>query len=297
MSKISNTLSMIFYLNEQTQYVKIKDIADHLEIGEREVRRYRDDLEMAGFSIENKSGRDGGYKLLHKIKFALGLTQTETLLLNLSVRNNKNVFQALNSTLSMVSKIKQDMIVGDNDISDETLYNLFQIQNAIESKRLLLIAYQSPRYGTGTYSIAPYFVRLQRNHYYLFAMHQDKLKSYDVDRILKMEETDVSYEIDNQLYDKEKNEPAFGIYRGDTKHTVVIEVIGRLNQYIESYFNDKIKVVEEKAKSTTYSFETYNLHESLYTILSMASFVKVILPQELKQMYLEELDKMKQRNR
>jgi predicted DNA-binding transcriptional regulator YafY len=295
-SKISNALSLLFYLNNHDGYLKIRNIADHLEIGEREVRRYRSDLEAAGFFIDNLTGRDGGYKLQQKIKFALGLTQTETLLLNLSARSNENVYQKLNSTLTLVSKMKQDMIIGDNFIEDETLYELVRIQTATQSLKMISISYLSVRYGEGTYLVAPYLIKILRNKYYLFAMHDGKLKSYDVGRITGIEESGDSYVIDQVVYDKEKNETAQGIYRGNTKYEVKIEVFGKMNGYVEGYFGNQIKIVEDKENSTTYSFETYNLHESLYTILSLASFVRILSPTELKKLYREELGKMQNIN-
>lgn len=297
MSKISSALSMLFYLNNKDHYVKISELANHLEIGEREVRRYRDDLEMAGFAIENKTGLDGGYRLLHKIKFAMGLSQTETLLLNLSIRNNKDVFKALNSTLAMVSKVKQSMIVGDNDISNETLYTLYHIQNAIETKKMISISYQSPRYGEGKYQVAPYFVKRTRHKYYLYAVHQNTLKSYDVSRIMKIDETSDSYLIDPSTYEKELHETAFGVHRGDRKIAVTIEVRGTMNQYVDTYFDDRIRLVETKGNTSIYAFDTYNMHESLYSILGLASYVKILSPDELRKMYIEELGKMQNNNR
>lgn len=296
MSKISNALSMLFYLNNHDGYIKIRDIADHLEIGEREVRRYRDDLEMAGFFIDNLTGRDGGYKLQQKIKFALGLTQTETLLLNLSARSNENVYKKLNLTLTLVSKMKQDMIIGDNFIEDETLYKLVRIQTAIQSLKMVSISYLSVRYGEGTYPVAPYLIKILRNKYYMFAMHDGKLKSYDIGRITGIEESEDSFVIDQVVYDKEKNETAQGIYRGNIKYDVKIEVFGKMNGYVEGYFGNQIKIVKDNVNSIVYLFETYNLHESLYTILSMASFVRILTPIELKKMYLVELEKMKNKN-
>jgi len=283
---------MLFYLNNQSGYVKIKDIADYLEIGEREVRRYRDELEMADFSIDNQTGRDGGYKLQQKVKFALGLNQTETLLLNLSVRTNNDVFKTLNSTLTLVSKMKQDLVIGDNYIDDETLYKLVRIRTSIDNLTKIQIKYYSFRYGEGTYLVEAYMIKILREKYYLFAMHKGVLKSYTVDNIHSIEISDEKYEINQLVYEKEKNESAYGIYRGKTKYSVKIEVFGNLNKFIDSFFNDKAIIVEEKSKSVIYTFDTYNLHECMYAILSLGSHVKIIAPQELISMYKEEISKI-----
>jgi predicted DNA-binding transcriptional regulator YafY len=296
MSRISNALKMLFFLNNNDEYRKISDIANHLEIGEREVRRYRDDLEMAGFSIDNKTGRYGGYRLFDKIPVSLGLSQTETLMLNMSIRTNKNVFDILNNTLGMVSKLKQNLIIGDNYVDDDTLYKLVLIQKAIEEKRKTVISYNSIRFGEGEYKVEPYMIKHQRNQYYLYALHNGQMKTYNAKYISNIVMSDDHYEIDQAIYDKERNENAQGIYRGEIKHKVTIEVFGKMTAYVEEYLIQPVKVIEEKEHSSIFEMETYNLHELLYSILAMASFVRIIEPEEFKKMYFDELIKMKNRN-
>lgn len=43
--------------------MKISELAELLEVKERMVRIYRDDIEMAGIKIDTTKGRDGGYSL------------------------------------------------------------------------------------------------------------------------------------------------------------------------------------------------------------------------------------------
>lgn len=296
MSKIGNAITMLFYLNAFDGFVKIQDISAKIEIGVREVRRYRDDLEMAGFSIENKTGRNGGYRLLNKIDPVCSLSQTERLLINFSMHTNQNVLKLLNTTLKTVSKLKSDYILGDDDLDDKLLYKLVQIGMAIEQRRQIHIQYRSPKYGDGSYLVGPYFLRLIRNRHYLFALESGKLKSYDVRRILEITPSTLSYSILQELYEKEMNETAIGIYRGDCKHLVEIEVFGTMNNYVESYFGRSIRMVQDTQRGILYSFETYDLHETLYTVLSLASHVCIRAPIELKNMYLGELSKMKSIN-
>ena len=81
MSKISNSLLMLFFLNKKLSYTKISELADYLEVSNREVRRYRDDLEMAGFSIESKMGRDGGYRLMNDVVLTMNINHIKHVLL------------------------------------------------------------------------------------------------------------------------------------------------------------------------------------------------------------------------
>ena len=62
MSKISNILKMIQLLNKGKKYT-IKDLANELEVSERMIRQYKDELEMAGIYITTIKGPYGGYIL------------------------------------------------------------------------------------------------------------------------------------------------------------------------------------------------------------------------------------------
>lgn len=292
MSKISNSLKMLFYLNGKENYSKIGDIADHLEVGKREVRRYRDDLEMAGFYIENLTGPNGGYKLIEKLDLSLGLSQFETLLLNLNVRNNQNIFKSLNKTIAMISKLKQNLIIGDNFIDDETLYKLCTIQEAKEQNKKVKINYLSFRYGEGTYEAEPYFFKIERNQYYLFAYHRNKIKMYKVSNILSITKLEEEYSINQDLYDAEIADDSFGVFRGGNTFEVLIEVTGKINNYIDDFFNDKIELTKDEGNTKQYKLKTHNLREVLTTILSLGSSVKIISPTELKEMYANEVKKM-----
>jgi predicted DNA-binding transcriptional regulator YafY len=62
MSKFSNLLNMIILLKSRGK-MKCKDIAEELEVDERQVRKYKRDLELAGINITSTTGIDGGYSI------------------------------------------------------------------------------------------------------------------------------------------------------------------------------------------------------------------------------------------
>ncbi|MGN1400970.1 MAG: helix-turn-helix transcriptional regulator [Bacillus sp. (in: firmicutes)] len=62
MSHTSNCIKMWMILNSRG-LVKGKELAEILEVKERMVRKYKEDLEMAGVHIGTKPGRHGGYYL------------------------------------------------------------------------------------------------------------------------------------------------------------------------------------------------------------------------------------------
>ena len=62
MSKLSNVLLMLQYLENGRKY-NIKELAEKLEVSERMVRVYKEELEKAGIYIDTIKGPYGGYVL------------------------------------------------------------------------------------------------------------------------------------------------------------------------------------------------------------------------------------------
>ena len=61
MGSLNNALRMLFMLKTH-KTMKIKELADELEVSERHIRRYKEVLEEY-FEIESIPGKNGGYKL------------------------------------------------------------------------------------------------------------------------------------------------------------------------------------------------------------------------------------------
>ena len=62
MSKISNSILMLEYLNTGKKYT-IQELAELLEVTPRMIRIYKDELEKAGIYIYSLKGLYGGYIL------------------------------------------------------------------------------------------------------------------------------------------------------------------------------------------------------------------------------------------
>lgn len=67
MSKISNVILMLQYLENGRKY-NIKELADKLEVSERMIRVYKEELEKAGIYIDTLMGPYGGYVLNQKVR-------------------------------------------------------------------------------------------------------------------------------------------------------------------------------------------------------------------------------------
>lgn len=63
MSKFSNILKMIKLLEGAKEPIKRKDIAEHLGVSERMVRKYVNDIKEANLGIISTPGKNGGYQI------------------------------------------------------------------------------------------------------------------------------------------------------------------------------------------------------------------------------------------
>ena len=292
MSKISNSLLMLFYLNNKLSYTKISELADYLEVSEREVRRYRDDLEMADFSIESKMGRDGGYRLMDDVVLTMNINHIKHVLLYYG-DNYKFLSKLTNEgMLEVVKSLKDENLIGTHLLPKEEVENLVKINLAIKTRHQLEISYLVKE-RIVKQIVEPYFIKNIRDKQYLFALHDNILKTYRINSIKEIVPIDQSFVFNREIYQKEKIETAYGVYRTDKKEFVRFEVFGKMNEFAHDVFDGKIKIIEDKEKSKVYELESYNLHECLYPLLSLGSSIKILAPEEMVVIYKEEIKKIK----
>ena len=70
MSKISNVLLMLQYLENGRKY-SIKELSEKLEVSERMIRSYKEELEKAGIYIDTIMGPYGGYVLNQSVRMPI----------------------------------------------------------------------------------------------------------------------------------------------------------------------------------------------------------------------------------
>ena len=70
MSKISNVITMLQLLNTGRKY-SIKELSERLEVSERMIRVYKDELEKAGIYVDTIMGPYGGYVLRQSVKMPI----------------------------------------------------------------------------------------------------------------------------------------------------------------------------------------------------------------------------------
>jgi predicted DNA-binding transcriptional regulator YafY len=289
MSKISNALLMLFYLNNKNTYIKISELSNYLEVSDREIRRYRDDLEMAGFSIENKTGRYGGYLLTNDVVLSMNMNHMRHLLEH-HLNENKSFHLCQDQMSDIIQSLKNDHYISNYLFDKDLIDQLVQINLSIKLRYQIEIDYLTSKGMKVKQVVEPYLIKNVRDVHYLFAMHEGILKSYAIKQISSIDQLNKPYVINHQIFQKEKNEHAYGVYRSEKKYTIRFRVYGRMNQFVYEIFKGHARKIEEEE---VYEIDTYNLHEILYPFLSFGASLKIISPDLFIKHLKKELDKIK----
>ena len=179
MSKISNMLQLINLLNTGKKY-SVRQLSETLEVSERMIRSYRDELEIAGIYITGIKGPYGGYVLDKRVIIpAVRITQKDIELLESS--NNKKEFG------DFINKLK--MIVEEYDFNKiQTSGEKFSsFQRAIKQKGKVKITYDSSTVGPVERIIHPIEMFLFTKGWFVVSyceMRKD-MRNFELDSILE----------------------------------------------------------------------------------------------------------------
>ena len=78
MYKTASCIKLIQLLSSRYDFTSKDEIASFLEINPRNIREYIKEIEVAGYSVESKKGKFGGYRLVNRnLLPSLSLTPNE----------------------------------------------------------------------------------------------------------------------------------------------------------------------------------------------------------------------------
>ena len=188
MSKISNVILMLEYLQNGRKY-NIKELSEKLEVSERMIRIYKDELEKAGIYIDTIMGPYGGYVLNQSIRIP-------------TRKFTKSDYQFLKDLDVEESKKEKLMIIADKvhgvyfDSKNESIELKDDIKNyyniltrAIKEKRKVKINYYSYKHGNLDRIIRPYDMFLYNSGWGCAAFCELRcdLRHFELKRINKIE--------------------------------------------------------------------------------------------------------------
>lgn len=178
MSQISRELEVLFFLNKlqnRNRYVSTTEIAEHLKISPRQARRYIDDLvSILELDLDIKYGRNGGYKLKNSISNAPILPDNVFLALSISMKKNKKIEEVVSLVQNF---IYIDGSESDNTLDDETVEKISLIIDALKNNQIMQFKYKD---YDKRYFAVPYKIVLTSHTYYLYCIHERKIKTFRV---------------------------------------------------------------------------------------------------------------------
>ena len=200
MSKISNVITMMELLSSGRKY-SIKELSEKLEVSERMIRLYKEELDKSGIYIDSIMGPYGGYVLNQSIRIPVRkFRMNDARILDKYIKSEKDEKKRNELTL-LQDKIK-GVYVGsiqesnELNLKDETLKKYNLLTRAIKEKRKVKIRYYSYGKGENDRVIDPAEMFLFQDGWYCAAyceLRKD-MRHFELKRIINYELLDEKYE-------------------------------------------------------------------------------------------------------
>lgn len=318
MSKVGNAINMLLLLKSRKR-MKIDELARELEVAPRQIRRYRDDLEQAGFVILSVSGPDGGYELFSPVRhLPLAISREEHLAMKiLGKEMEKHLPHYKKEYTSVMAKFEylryfpegsgEDGLVRENSPSDAFMvkkHNLIvdldaerkkldDLQRAVITRRKVRMAYTSNTSGPGERTVHPYALVEYDGGIYLIA-HCEKRSQKMYFKLVRIGD----YEVLEEKFEREEDfdmeahvRSCFGIFEGE-EMKVSVKIRPPFIQTTREKTIAYGQVITDLPEENTIRFEavTQGLEGITGWILSMGPAAEVLGPPELKEAVKEKLD-------
>lgn len=314
MGSIANTIKLYLILQSKGK-VKIKELAEELEVDERTIRRYKDELEQANIYIDSEPGRYGGY-YLYNDNYLMGLTLSQEEYLALMMineelsRSNHVVSRDYNSAIekiSVVYNVHHHNATGTNfsnytvkksksnvNISEERK-KLIDIHAAALTRNKVKIKYYSLSSGLSERIVHPYATIQYKGDLY-FAGYCEKrqvIRDFKLCRIREYTVLDSKFPKNDNFNLEEYMKNCIGIIK-DEKIDLKIQIFFPMAQIVkEKIFVDNQKITEYKDEGyIIYEATMEGLEEIKSWILSMGSYAKVLEPKFLQDEIKDEIKKI-----
>ncbi len=285
MSKISHELKVLLYLNQRsnrTKWVTIKEIADYLEVSDRQARRYLEDLNtILEIDIETKLGRYGGYRLRTPLDKGFAMPENIVLAMSIAMRSNERIEKVL---FQLPNYVITDLIAGDNYIDNDVLDNLEQIIKAIQVQKVISFMYRD---FDNSLKVVPYKIVLTNHTYYLFGTYNDELRKYDVRFMRDIKQAEAFMPKDNIEQTILKKLSMYGIKDGkETTLRVKCNDQETLLTF-DKYFEGKGTKDEEEL---TYTVTSSSENELYYPLFRISTKKYTFLDKDFMERYLNYLN-------
>lgn len=308
MDGLGNILKMIFILKTQKK-IKIKALADELGVSERQVRRYKSEIDRY-FNIESTTGSDGGYSLIDDyFPFKDILTEDELdklkfMINSLSFQNSLELNEILDKLNLRAIKKEKRYLHNEEIIHDSKpkikfeeatkMYN--EISLAIAHNNEIILEYCDNYGKVSNRRVQPHKLLLFKGEYYLAAtcLLRNDIRYFKLARIKEYIITSFTFEryIEIDKFLKEQEENNLGIYNGKTIDLELEVSFPMANTIKERIWVDNQEIIEKDDGKIIYRAKIKEGPEVISWILSMSDCVKVLYPESLRKEIKEKVKKI-----
>lgn len=151
MSKVANVLLMLQYLENGRKY-SISELSEKLEVSERMIRTYKDELEKAGIYIDTVMGPYGGYVFKQNVNIPIRKFTID----DYRFLKDLDVCKKDKERLEIITDKVHSLSFESNSEFDDSIKKCYNIlARAIKEKRKVLINYHSYTHGNQDRVIHP----------------------------------------------------------------------------------------------------------------------------------------------
>ena len=277
MGKATMCIQMLQLLNSGKVY-KISELADILETNPRNIIEYRKELEYAGYFIEQKTGKYGGYYLdKSKIIPALKFSEDEkkAVVEASSFLRSRSDFPWAKDFDTAVGKIFSSVKNPESELydlsvidkrplamsSEELLKRFNAINDSIKKERKLNIEYLSNDNEVRSRTIHPYKLFIYNNAWFVigFCELASDIRVFKINRIERYSLTDKKFRkslaYNERDYFDENGFKGGADKTGSTKHDdwthIKLKLKGAPAMYIKEYIYGKSQTITAVDKNTT----------------------------------------------
>lgn len=300
MDSLGNILRMLFLL-KRNKKMKIKDLSKELNVSERQVKRYKNELEKY-FKITSITGSDGGY-IIEDQYFAFKSVLTESDINKLRLFANYLNDESNMNFEEILKKLNLNITDYDNSneiesiiyyskpnseiINEDMQKNYFNISNAIKNKNEMIIEYQGNNGKISKRRVQPYKLFVYKGEYYLVAMCllRNDVRYFKLVRIRNLIITGINFNSDFDIdkFLKKEKENNMGIYGGKLIDLEIYVVPPMANTIKERIWVKNQEIIELEDGSINFKAKIKEGPELISWILSMGECVKIISPNSLKE--------------
>lgn len=309
MSRLSNALNMYMILQGR-RLVKVKELAEIIEVSPRMIKEYKNDLEKAGIYINSKKGRNGGYYLENRMDLkGLGITKEELNALkmaNEAIKSGNHIFaldfeiltnKILNAkkefskidyfskdnlkSIYMQEKEKElweiirKAIINNKKV--EMQYGSLSSNKKIEKDRLRIVH----PYGTFDHEGSMY--------YFGYCELRKEVRFFKFTRILEIQLLEDKFTINIKYDIKDKLRDSFGIF-DDDMFDLKLKILYPMSQIVkEKQYTLEENIIDIDEETIIYEARLKGYKEVKSWVLSMGSNVEVLEPKKLREDVVEEI--------